>query len=55
MYFVIHKLEAKQLARLDLIMNFGVQMDIRSLILDMLHTGGNYEACAGTFKNLPFM
>ena len=54
MYFVIGKLDAPRLAKMDIIMNFGVSTEIRSLLLDIIENGSNYEDCAVKFELVPF-
>ena len=39
---------------MDLIMNFGVQMDIRHTMLELITHGGNYDMCKEVFENFPF-
>lgn len=46
MYFVIAKLDAPKLAKMDLIMNFGISVEIRTAMLDLMEHGGGYEDCA---------
>lgn len=54
MYFVISRLDASKLANLDSLMNFGVSIDVRSIILELIENGGNYEDCCHSFELIPF-
>lgn len=54
MYFVISKLDASKLANLDLLMNFGVSMDCRHLMLELIEYGGNFDDCCTVFSLIPF-
>ena len=50
MYFIIAKLDAFKLVKLDLIMNFGVSMDNRNTLIDLIENGGAYDDCSHIFS-----
>lgn len=54
MYFVISKLDAPKLAKLDLLMNFGISIDCRNIMLELIENGGNLEDCCTVFSLIPF-
>lgn len=54
MYFVINRLDAIKLAKMDSIMNFGIQGDIRTTFTELMDNGGEYEDCAQVFGETPF-
>ena len=43
MYVVISRLDADKFAALDFTLNFGITQEIRTLFIDWLFNGGNYE------------
>ena len=43
MHFVINKLDAPKLAKLDFIINFGVTIEEKNQIIELLENGGGYE------------
>ena len=43
MYVVISRLDADKFAALDFTLNFGITQEIRTLFIDWLINGGNYE------------
>lgn len=54
MYFVIAKLDAPRLAKLEMVMNFGIQVDVRGIMLELMEYGGTYEDCSKVFYQIPF-
>ena len=43
MYVVISRLDADKFAALDFTLNFGITQEVRTLFIDWLINGGNYE------------
>lgn len=43
MYYAIARLDADKLANLDFTLNFGITPDTKSIFVDWLVNGGNYE------------
>lgn len=54
MYFVIAKLDAPRLAKMDLIMNFGISVEVRSTLLYFMENGGGYDDAVKVFQDIPF-
>lgn len=54
MYFVIGRLDAAKLAKMDFIINFGVSVEQRNKVLELIEYGGDYGRAARTFDSIPF-
>jgi len=52
MYFIINRLDIEKFCRLDFIMNFGVQHEIKNQIADLIQNGGDYKECCAVFKSI---
>jgi len=55
MFFVIAKLDAPKLAKLDFILNFGITMETKVRIAEFMERGGAYQEACEVFAELPFI
>ena len=55
MYFVIARLDAPRLARMEFMVNFGVGLDMIRVMHDIIEAGGTYEEVKRSFKSIPFL
>jgi hypothetical protein len=55
MYFVIAKLDATKLARMDFLVNFGVTQEQKSLLHDLIENGGDYDNARYAFYQISFL
>jgi hypothetical protein len=54
MYFVIAKLDIHRLANFDFLINFGVTMEQRNIMLTLMENGGDFHHVASVIEKLPF-
>lgn len=50
MYFVIAKLDINKMLKMDYILNFGVTVNNKNMIVNVLENGGDYDDACRTFK-----
>lgn len=55
MYFVIAKLDAEKLARMNYLVNFGVSLDSIHVIADIMNMKSEYRDAVVCFKKIPFI
>ena len=49
MYYVIGKLDAPKLAKMEFIINFGVTPEYKNIMTDIMEYGGDYEDVSKRF------